>query len=98
MTTKLTKADMVSLIQQGLPIGKIATAHFSRKRKYTYFIFDNTDALVDYLKSLNAEYLELDEKDQSKITFSIDEWLLFSSVSMAFGMLSTIKSHFSTDE
>lgn len=98
MANKLKKADMVALIQQSSPDGKIVTAHFSRKRKYTYYIFDSIEALVDYLKGLEADYLELDEKDQSKITFSIDEWLLFSSVSMAFGVLSAIKPHFSTDD
>lgn len=98
MAKKLKKADMVALIQQSLPGGKIVTAHFSRKRKYSYYIFDSTNDLVDYLKDLKADYLELDEKDKSKITFSIDEWLLFSSVSMAFSVLSAIKPHFSTDD
>lgn len=91
MTKRLTKLDLLSLTQKSLPDGSYAVAYFSRERKYSYYLFDSVDNIIDLLKEREADMIDHDQRTRTMITFSIDEWFVFADEKLATTAFEAIK-------
>lgn len=83
MAKLLSDLDVVMLIQATLRKEAFAVAYFTRDREYSYYTFENLDAIIQLLKDRNADCVYMDNVDPRRIAFSIDEWFLFASAQIA---------------
>lgn len=73
MSKILDEKDVVELIQKSLPEKSFAVAYFTRDRQYVYYTFEDINAIIELMKSRDADNASIDRNESYKLDFSIDE-------------------------